>query len=82
MGNHGVLVIGKDVAETFNRLFYSSGRPRSISGRCRPGKELRVLPDEVAEKTAQEWESYPGNAEAFLREIKLLLDEEGSSYAQ
>jgi hypothetical protein len=35
----------------------------------------------VAEKTAQEWEAYPGFAEAHLREIKVMLDESGDSYA-
>jgi len=82
MGNHGVLVVGKDAAEAFNRLFYFERAAEIYIRALQTGKPLRVLPDEVAEKTAQEWESYPGNAEAFLREIKLILDEEGSSYAQ
>jgi hypothetical protein len=41
-----------------------------------------VLSDDIAEKTAQEWEAYPGGADFHLREIKALLDEEGSTYAQ
>ncbi len=39
------------------------------------------MSDAVAEKTADEWESYPGYAEAHLREIKALLNEEGANYA-
>jgi len=35
----------------------------------------------VAEKTAREWEDYPGYAENFLREIKALLDAEAPDYA-
>jgi hypothetical protein len=45
------------------------------------GRELRILSDAVAEKTAGEWDSYPGYAEAHLREVKALLDDEGANYA-
>lgn len=82
MGNHGVLVIGQTVAEAFNRLFYFERAAETYVRALQTGKPLRVLSDQVAEKTAQEWEAYPGNAEAFLREIKLILDEEGAAYAE
>ena len=42
---------------------------------------MRVLSDAVAEKTAQEWDAYPGFADFHLSEIKALLDAEGSTYA-
>lgn len=35
----------------------------------------------VTEKTAQEWESYPGFADHHLCEVKALLDASGSDYA-
>ena len=35
----------------------------------------------IAEKTAREWEAYPGFAEAHLSEMKAILDEEGATYA-
>jgi hypothetical protein len=41
-----------------------------------------VLPDAIAEKTAQEWEAYPGFAEAHLSEIKAILNEDSPNYAQ
>ena len=81
MGNHGVLVIGATVAETFNRLTYFERAAETYIRALQTGKPLRVLPDDIAEKTAQEWETYPGFAEAHLREIKLMLDDEGASYA-
>mgnify|MGYP001826339019 CR=1 FL=1 len=46
------------------------------------GKPLRVLPDDVAEKTAQEIEDYPEQDVRHLAELKAILDEEGSNYAQ
>jgi len=43
---------------------------------------LRVLPDDIAEKTAQELEDYPDQDARHLAELRLILDEEGSNYAQ
>ena len=81
MGNHGVLILGRSVAETFNRLTYFERAAETYIRALQTGKPLRVLPDDVAEKTAQEWDAYPGFAEFHLTEIKALLDEEGSTYA-
>lgn len=81
MGNHGVLVIGRSVAETFNRLTYFERAAETYIRALQTGRPLRVLPDDVAEKTALEWQDYPGFAEAHLREIKALLDEDGATYA-
>ncbi len=82
MGNHGVLVIGRTVAEAFNRLYYFERAAETYVRALQTGRPLRILPDAIAEKTAREWESYPGFAEAHLREIKALLDAQGSDYAQ
>ena len=81
MGNHGVLVIGRTVAEAFNRLVFFERAAETYIRALQTGRPLRVLSEAVAEKTAQEWESYPGYAEAHLREVKALLDEEGANYA-
>jgi ribulose-5-phosphate 4-epimerase/fuculose-1-phosphate aldolase len=81
MGNHGVLIIGATVADTFNRLTYFERAAETYIRALQTGQALRVLPDAIAEKTALEWEAYPGFAEAHLREIKALLDEESPNYA-
>jgi ribulose-5-phosphate 4-epimerase/fuculose-1-phosphate aldolase len=81
MGNHGVLVTGATVAETFNRLTYFERAAETYIRALQTGRPLRLLPEEIAEKTAREWEAYPGFAEAHLREIRALLDAEGSDYA-
>ncbi|HPE24758.1 class II aldolase and adducin N-terminal domain-containing protein [Albidovulum sp.] len=81
MGNHGVLVIGRDPADAFNRLYYFERAAETYIRALQTGRPLRVLSHEIAEKTAQELEDYPGQAEAHLREIKSILDSEGSSYA-
>ena len=81
MGNHGVLILGKTVAETFNRLTYFERAAETYIRALQTGRPLRVLPEAVAEKTAKEWEAYPGFADAHLSELKALLDAEGSDYA-
>ena len=81
MGNHGVLVIGRTVAEAFNRLYYFERAAETYIRALQTGRPLRVLSDAVAEKTAQEWENYPGFAELHLREIKALLDAEAPDYS-
>ena len=81
MGNHGVLVVGQTVAEAFNRLYYFERAAETYIRALQTGQPLRVLPDAVAEKTAQEWEAYPGFADAHLREIKAILDDSRETYA-
>lgn len=81
MGNHGVLIVGRTVAETFNRLYYFERAAETYIRALQTGKPLRVLSDEIAEKTAREWEDYPNAADFHLSELRALLDEEGSTYA-
>ncbi|MFX0545116.1 class II aldolase and adducin N-terminal domain-containing protein [Roseovarius sp. S1116L3] len=81
MGNHGVLVIGSDVADTWNRLYYFERAAETYLRALQTGLPLRVLSDEIAEKTAQELDDYPGQADAHLSELRAILDDEGDSYA-
>ena len=81
MGNHGVLVIGQTVAETFNRLYYFERAAETYIRALQTGQPLRVLPDDVAEKTARELEAYPEQDVRHLGELKAILDHEGSDYA-
>ncbi len=81
MGNHGVMVIGDSVADTFNRLYHFERAAQTYIRALQTGQPLKVLPDEIAEKTAQEIEAYPEQDLRHLQELKLILDEEGSDYA-
>ena len=81
MGNHGIMIIGATVAETFNRLYYFERAAETYIRALQTGQPLRVLPDDVAEKTAQELEDYPDQDTRHLTELKLILDEENSDYA-
>ena len=80
MGNHGLLVVGASVADTFNRLYYFERAAGTYIQALQTGRELRVLSDEVAEKTAQQLEAYPEQDERHFAELKAILDNEGSDY--
>ena len=81
MGNHGILVIGDSVADTFNRLYYFERAAETYIKALQTGRELRVIPPETAGKTAQELEDYPDQAERHFSDLKKILDLEGDDYA-
>ncbi|MEZ5813025.1 MAG: class II aldolase and adducin N-terminal domain-containing protein [Rhizobiaceae bacterium] len=81
MGNHGIMVIGETVAETFNRMYFFERAAETYIRALQTGQKLRLLSDEVAEKTAHEVETYPGQSDRHLAELKAILDDEGSNYA-
>ena len=80
MGNHGVLVIGADVADVFNRFYYFERAAETYIKSLWTQKPLRILSDKIAEKTALELENYPDLSIIFFDNLKALLDEEEPSY--
>ena len=78
MGNHGYLVIGKNVAEAFHRLFYFERAAEIYVKALQTGKELSISTDEIAEKTAQQSEEY--KSELHFKAILDVLDEEEPEY--
>ncbi|MDP3897016.1 MAG: class II aldolase and adducin N-terminal domain-containing protein [Mesorhizobium sp.] len=81
MGNHGVLVIGDTVAETFDRLYYFERACETYIKALWTGRPLRVLSDAVAETVGRQMDNYPvASAARHLQQLKLILDEEGSNY--
>ncbi len=81
MGNHGVMVTGDTVADTFNRLYYFERAAETYIRALQTGQALRVLSDDIAEKTARELEEYPDQSGRHLSELKAILDEDGADYA-
>ncbi len=80
MGNHGVLVIGNTVADAFNRMYYFERASETYIKALWTQKTLRVLSDEVAEKTAREIESYPDQGKMHFSELRAILDDEEPAY--
>ena len=76
MGSHGLLVLGSNAADAFNRLYYFERAAQTYVHALQTGRPLRVLSDEIAEKTARELENYPDQAERHLAELMATLDEQ------
>lgn len=82
MGNHGVVVIGDTVADTFNRMYYFERAAKTYIHALQTGQPLRVMCHDIAAKTARELAHYPEQAKRHLDELKAILDAEGSNYGQ
>jgi ribulose-5-phosphate 4-epimerase/fuculose-1-phosphate aldolase len=82
MGNHGIMVTGRTVAETFNRMYYFERAAETYIKALWTNRPLRILSDEIAEKTAREIENYPGQSDHHMDELKSILDDERSNYAK
>ena len=80
MGNHGVLALGQTVADTFFQLYYFERAAQTYISALQTGQQLRILDDDIARKTAEQLAAYSDSADCYLRDIKLMLDEEGSTY--
>ena len=81
MGNHGVLVIGNSVGDAFDRLYYFERACRTYILALQTGKKLKIIPDKIAEKVACQIEAFSGDDSDHFKEIKLILDQEGSDYS-
>ena len=82
MGNHGLLILGATVGDAFNRLYYFERAAETYIRALQTGQELRVLSHEVAERTAQQLEDYPEQWQRHFSELKAILDDENSNYAE
>jgi ribulose-5-phosphate 4-epimerase/fuculose-1-phosphate aldolase len=82
MGNHGVMVVADSVAKAFDELYYFERACETYITALMTGKPLRVVSDVIASKTARQWCEYAGFAQAHFSELKNILNEEGSNYAE
>ena len=81
LANHGIITTGETIAEGFNYLNYFEKAAETYLTALSTNKELNVVSDEIAEKTAQETADYPINlAQLHLDQIKKILDKEEPDY--
>lgn len=81
MGNHGILVTGRTVAETFNRMYYFERAAETYIKALWTGQPLRLLSDEVAETVARQTEDYPQYESRHFDALRQILDGEEPEYA-
>ncbi len=82
MGNHGVMVVGETIPEAWNTLYYFERACETYIQALQTGQPLRLIDDKVAEETAVAMNAYSDVIDKHLAELKLILDAEGSDYAQ
>lgn len=80
MGNHGVMVVGESVGQAFDTLFYLERAAQTMVMAYMTGQPLRVLDDDVARRTADQWDNYPEIGDKHFSELKRILDEDESDY--
>lgn len=80
LGNHGVIFTGATVAETFDEMYYFERACETLVTAYMTGRELNVVSDAVARKTAQQWLEYPSFADLHFGALRDILDEEEPDY--
>ncbi len=74
LGNHGIIVCGPTVAAAFDDLYYLERACMLQVLALGTGKPLRVVPDEIAAKTARQMNGESPQAALHLDALKRLLD--------
>ena len=80
MGNHGFMTVADSPALAFDLAYHYERGCRTYLTALASGLELSFLDDEVAEKTASQWEAYEGAPEKHLAALRSILDEEEPDY--
>jgi ribulose-5-phosphate 4-epimerase/fuculose-1-phosphate aldolase len=81
MGNHGVMITAPTIGEAFDDIYTIERACQTLVQAYATGQPLKVLPDDVAERTAQDWEGITDFSKAHFAEMKCILDAEDPSYA-
>lgn len=81
LGNHGVMVVAPSVAEAFDELYYLEKAAQLQVLALSTGRELSIVPDDIAAVACEQWLNYPQVAELHFDALKSILDDEGSDYA-
>jgi ribulose-5-phosphate 4-epimerase/fuculose-1-phosphate aldolase len=81
MENHGVLVIGTDVADAWHKLYFLERASEMQVKAQSTGQNLIRVADEVAEHTAAQWALEAANAKHLFAAVKRELDRVNPGYA-
>ncbi|MDO6563219.1 class II aldolase and adducin N-terminal domain-containing protein [Amphritea sp. 1_MG-2023] len=73
MGNHGVMVTGTDIGMAFDDIWTLERACQILVTAWSTGRPLNILSDEVAEKTARDWEKFADFSRQHFEEMKALM---------
>ena len=80
VGNHGVLVAADTVAAALDEMYYFERACETLMIAYASGKPLRIVSDNVATVTQQQWAEYGQLAIDHLSEVRAILDDEEPEY--
>jgi ribulose-5-phosphate 4-epimerase/fuculose-1-phosphate aldolase len=80
MGNHGALVAAPTVAMALDEMYYFERACETLMIAYASARPLRIAPDAVAARTAQQWADYGQLAIDHLAEVRAILDAEEPDY--
>ena len=80
MGNHGVLVTGRDMALGFDTLYYLERQAMIQIKAMSTGQPLKRVPDHMAAKSASQIEGEEQQSYLLFESIKRVLDKEAPDY--
>lgn len=80
MGNHGVLIASHDIGLAFDDMYTFERSSQILIHAYSTGQTLNILNDDVAEKTAKDWEKIEDFSIAHFAEMKSILTAEDPSF--
>lgn len=80
MGSHGLMTVAETPSLAFDLAYHFERGCRTYITALSSGLPLAHISDDVAEKTASQWENFNGDVEAYLTAIRTILDEEEPEY--
>jgi ribulose-5-phosphate 4-epimerase/fuculose-1-phosphate aldolase len=80
MGSHGLMTVAETPSLAFDLAYHYERGCRTYLTALSSGLPLAYVSDDVAEKTALQWENYDAADNAYLMAIRAILDEEEPEY--
>jgi ribulose-5-phosphate 4-epimerase/fuculose-1-phosphate aldolase len=80
MGSHGLMTVAETPSLAFDLAYHYERGCRTYLTALSSGLPLAYISDDVAEKTALQWENYDAADNAYLMAIRAILDEEEPGY--
>lgn len=80
MGNHGVLVCSHAIGVAFDDMYTLERACQTLILAYSTAQRLNILKDDVANKTAQDWEKIDDFSQAHFEEMKFILAKEDPSF--
>lgn len=81
MGNHGTLVVAPTVAQAFDEMYYLEKAAQTQVLALQTGRDLAIIPDNIAAKAERQWNSYPtAFSNLHFTALKQILDKEEPEY--